>query len=190
MSKMTFSVLLLGMGWMLIQSCKTKQVQPTEDFSFKHYQSITLDHGDSLVKFHISENPEDIETDFSKDYYWFKVDRIGHSQGQYTGKLLDGSYEVIDQKDKSLMRKGEFTEGLQSGQWIEWYPGGEVIRAAYEYAEGEKEGSFLKQNPTGSPLMKGSYSKDQLNGKVDYYQSDTLQWTIRYRMGVPQDTIQ
>lgn len=173
----------------VLQACKLQHIKPEEHFDYDRFQAITLDYGDTLVKFNITENPEDIKTDLSKEYYWFKVDKIDHTQGSYIGKRLDGDYEVINQKDKSVVRKGQFTEGLKSGQWLSWYTNGK-LESAYEYKEGVKTGDFLLQNKNGKPTLQGTYADDALDGKITYYRADTVYQVLRYKMGVPVDTIQ
>ncbi|MEO9806161.1 MAG: hypothetical protein ABJF04_23070 [Reichenbachiella sp.] len=183
-----FGCIGLGVLSILNTSCKPKQVAPKEDFTFKHYQSISLDLGDSLVQFNLSENPEKIETDLSKDYYWFKIDKITRTQGQYGGKLLDGEYKVVNQKDKSVMSKGAFDEGLMSGRWVSWYPNGK-IKEVYTYKKGVKDGEYLLQNSLGQILEKGSFTKGRLEGLREYYGEDTVLMTIKYKKGIPVDTI-
>lgn len=172
----------------VLQGCKLQKIKPEENFNYDKFQAISLDYGDSLIKFNITEDPEDIKTDFTKEYYWFKVDKIGHTQGAYTGKRLDGPYEVINQTDKSLLRKGDFIEGLKSGQWMTWYTNG-TMQSAYEYKKGVKHGDFLLQDEKGKPTMQGTYAEDALDGKISFYRSDTIYQALRYKMGVPIDTI-
>lgn len=176
----------LSVGLMLV-ACKTKQIVPKSEMTFSPYQKISLDYGDSLVNFYIADANE-VKPELARSYTWFNKDTIVTTQGQFSGKLLHGEYEMVNQSNKGLMQKGTYDQGLKDGQWITWHPNG-MIKSAHTYKSGVLKGEYILQDRAGKPIRKGAYNNDLLDGVTTYYQADTVLFNIKYQKGVPTDTL-
>jgi hypothetical protein len=54
-----------------------------------------------------------------RTYYWYDAGTIQATQGGFSGKLLNGSYDQY-YRDKSLKEQGAFHKGLKVGTWKNW----------------------------------------------------------------------
>ena len=61
-------------------------------------------------------------------YYWFSANGIHFSQGGFSGKLLNGSYNEF-YPDKNLKQQGTFKNGLKDGNWKSWNEDGTLSSA-------------------------------------------------------------
>src|ERR1700743_640462 len=52
-------------------------------------------------------------------YYWYSANGIHYSQGGFSGKLLNGTYNEF-YADKNLKQQGAFNNGLKDGIWKSW----------------------------------------------------------------------
>lgn len=113
-------------------------------------------------------------------YYWCDAGKINHNLGGFTGKLLHGKYEVLDNQQK-LRVKGRFNYGIMTGEWIRWYPNGN-IQTTSSYKNGTLQGKVKIYSPDGKPCSILNYKQGLLQGKSWYFQKDT---TIekKYRSG-------
>lgn len=53
-------------------------------------------------------------------YSWFDKGRIGVTQGNYSGKLINGNYTEWYLESKQLKAKGMYKTGLKTGKWMFW----------------------------------------------------------------------
>jgi hypothetical protein len=61
-------------------------------------------------------------------YYWYSAGSIHFSQGGFSGKLLNGSYNEY-YPDKNLKQQGTFKKGLKDGTWKSWNEDGTLSSA-------------------------------------------------------------
>jgi|GEM_PF-2388526 len=144
--------------------------------------SITKSYRDSVYVFRVKVMDDSESPQISKRYYWFYQGEVKNTVGNYTGKLLHGSFEKFDRKE-ALLEKGAFAYGLKDGDWLTWYANGNVATKRH-WDEGIRDGDFADYNVNGQTLRKGAYRNGKLHGKVYYYANDgTIEHTDRYRNG-------
>jgi hypothetical protein len=114
-------------------------------------------------------------------YYWYGSNAIHTTQGDYSGKLLDGSFQEY-YSDKSLHEQGEFKKGLKEGTWKTWQENGALDEIA-TWHNGLKDGEFTLYDAAGKPRQAGRYKDGLLDGKVlVYHEKDSVE-TIKYKGG-------
>lgn len=96
------------------------------------------------------------------EYYWMRLRKIQYSTGNYSGKLLDGVYEVFYHNGQ-LQEKGEFRKGTKTGHWLTWNKKGEITTSVH-YRKGKLNGRFYKT--IRDTIITGKYSNGLLNGKI------------------------
>src|SRR5687768_16242282 len=66
-----------------------KDIEPTN--------TITLAIQDTILTFHVRvSGTDDIEPSLDRKYYWFHQGELRQTQGNYSGKLLNGKFEKFD----------------------------------------------------------------------------------------------
>ncbi|TKC09082.1 toxin-antitoxin system YwqK family antitoxin [Pedobacter frigoris] len=98
-----------------------------------------------------------------RTYYWFSANKINSTQGGYSGRLLNGSFQDF-YSNKSLKESGLFRAGLKSGKWKSWIESGRLTDE-YNWSTGRKNGQYIKYDSLGNVKEKGKYRNDLLNGK-------------------------
>ncbi len=93
----------------------------------KQYHKLQL--ADSLYDYRftviaVSREKPDLE----KTYTWYMKNSIQVTQGNYSGKLLHGTYTKYYWKTNQLAEKGDYKYGLKEGAWQEWNNNGKYIR--------------------------------------------------------------
>ena len=74
------------------------------------HRPIVITSADSIVYANaLMEVPKRHNTDIAKNYYWYASNKISTNKGGYSGKLLDGSFEVYDVHG-NLLKQGFFCE--------------------------------------------------------------------------------
>lgn len=118
----------------------------------------------------------------TKKYYWVSSNQIKVTQGGYSGKLLDGTYEEY-YLNKNLKEKGKFYMGLKIGEWSNWYEKG-VLRSKTHFIDGTLSGRFFKYDTLGMLIEEGKYKNGLLHGKLKRTVSKDSVQTSNYRDGV------
>jgi len=59
-------------------------------------------------------------------YYWYSAGGVHFTQGGFSGKLLNGSYNEY-YLNKNLKQQGAFKKGLKDGIWKTWNEDGTLI---------------------------------------------------------------
>ena|ERR1035437_2832404 len=115
------------------------------------------------------------------NYYWYDAGKINHNTGGFSGKLLQGKYEVFDNQQKMRV-KGTFEYGLMTGNWTRWYSNGN-IQTVCTYKKGLPQGKVETYTVAGKLRSVLNYRNGLLQGKSYFYQPDT---TIikKYKSGV------
>lgn len=115
-----------------------------------------------------------------RQYYWFKQHAIGSTQGGYSGKLLNGSYQEF-YANKQLSEAGNMSKGLKHGVWKLWNPNGKLLRDD-TWDNGTKTGLYHKYDSLGRAVESGFYKNNLLNGKQVILHGDSIK-NVRYRNG-------
>jgi antitoxin component YwqK of YwqJK toxin-antitoxin module len=87
-------------------------------------REVILNSGDSIFVANILLDEAKVETDLKKTYYWYIRGKICHNTGDFSGKLLDGRFQVFVQ-DK-LILSGTYEKGIKTGRWISWKNDGSI----------------------------------------------------------------
>jgi len=117
------------------------------------------------VRHHIAAIP-------GRTYFWYSANQIRTTQGGYSGKLLNGKYEVY-YPGKNLKEQGEFKKGLQHSEWTAWYENGH-LKENYTWRSGRKSGPFILYDEKGDMTSRGAFSQGLLEGKlITYYGKDS-----------------
>lgn len=95
-------------------------------------------------------------------YYWYKGNAVLHTQGDYSGRLLDDVY-VEYYLSKAMKAKGEYRTGLKVGVWREWYPSGE-IKEIVHWKNGLQKGKLFRYNQLGQLIEETSYKNGKMHG--------------------------
>jgi len=115
-------------------------------------------------------------------YYWFTSGKISMTQGGYSGKLLNGTFEEYFE-NKNLSRKGEFINGLKEGLWKEWYFNG-ISQNSFFYSKGTRSGRYTLFDTTGNLAATGFYKNGQLSGTQNTYSQGKLKDVHYYKNGI------
>lgn len=116
----------------------------------------------------------------SNYYYWYSSNVIHQTQGGYSGKLLNGTYNEY-YPNKNIKEQGAFNKGLKNGTWKSWDDNGN-LKQLFTYCNGQKTGPFSIYNETGLLVQSGKYSNDQLDGKITFYSKDSTR-VVTYKNG-------
>jgi hypothetical protein len=172
-----FSILFAGMAY--------GQKQPP--LKTTALNRITLNRNDTVFQFFIKEAPGKFKTFPSLHYYWFSPDTILITQGSFSGKLLDGTYDVF-YPNKNLKEKGWFKNGLKAGLWRNWDSGGKLLHAT-NWDKGKKNGPFEEYDISGVIIRSGLYKDGLLSGEIVEYQNGEPKSKKNYKEGKVVETV-
>lgn len=157
-----------------VLNAQTDWQKVTFDFNNEH----TIESKDTITKFQY--NYEVLQKTVDRWYRWY--DTILHeTRGDYSGKLLDGSFIQHDRKG-NLCVKGFYFGGLKNWTWKYWYTNGQLQRIE-NWTGGVKDGVFLDYNPNGELISQRSYKNGVKNGEWLIYKSDTVFSSKEYKKG-------
>ena len=136
------------------------QAQTDEKIEIKATNRQYIKRKDTIYRFYaiLPEQPLKVRPD--RIYYWCKSDTILTTAGGYDGRLLDGAFAVF-YPDKNLEEQGLFKNGLRSGEWKIWYPGGK-LHSIVHWEDGIKVGAFTEYDIQGAKLKEGYYKNGNL----------------------------
>jgi len=143
--------------------------------------TITKSYRDSTCVFHVAAIDDDVKPDITKRYFWYHQGEIKNTQGNFTGKLLHGTYEKFD-RDGTLLEKGSFDNGVKDGEWFDWYSNGNMMRH-YNWNNGQRVGRFEGYDNKGNKSVVGQFKNGALNGNIYYYQDGVETRKEKYRNG-------
>jgi len=92
-------------------------------------REIVIRSGDTVIVAHLSLNEAKIKTSVRKTYYWYRQGNIFHNVGNYSGSLLENSYQVF--LEDRLIVSGEFHKGTKHGTWFFWNNDGTIDSVLY-----------------------------------------------------------
>lgn len=90
---------------------------------------------------------------YKKDrfYYWYKAQHVIATQGASSGDLLHGGFEAYHD-NKQLSKKGAFSKGLKSGEWLYWREDGTLITAEH-WKKGRLKGTETNYDKEGNAFQ-------------------------------------
>jgi antitoxin component YwqK of YwqJK toxin-antitoxin module len=125
-------------------------------------QKVVINYDDHTVVTY-TEPVEKVSLNNDCYYYWLSGQNINVTQGGFSGKLLNGSFEAF-YLDKNLKESGWFLNGLKVGDWKHWNESG-VLIDQYVWKDGKKDGQYRRYDANGREIEYGSYQHDLLDGK-------------------------
>lgn len=145
------------------------------------HKEVIIKSKDSIIRCNVFVEKKEIKTKTECQYFWCDNNKIFINTGSYSGKLLDGEYEVKSTAG-NLMTKGVFKNGMKEGRWISWYPNGKV-KSTCRLKKGNFTGKMKHYNKSGVLRAVSRYKKNMLNGlQVQYNDKNIMK--SKYRNGV------
>jgi hypothetical protein len=117
-----------------------------------------------------------------KTYTWYMKNSIQVTQGNYSGKLLHGTYSKYYSKTNQLAEKGVYQYGLKEGIWYEWNRNGK-LSSNTTYKKGVKKGEAIFYDSSGNIIEKCSFKNDKKHGKSYSYVNGVKQKPVKYKNG-------
>ena len=103
-----------------------------------------------------------------KEEVQYKIKKLKNSNGgivimgmKSIQSVQHGPYKTYSQIDFTVKQSGKFKNGLKTGKWIDYYPGGVVPTIISNYKNGKLEGDFQQFGRQGN-LMNDIHYKDGL----------------------------
>jgi len=144
-------------------------------------QPVNVVQGDSVSNFNYIKSQ--VKVNDQKMYYWYDGNQIGHTKGDYIGKLLDGKIIVRDLKNENVILIGYFKNGLRDGFWS--FFDNEGIYKKQIFSNGELDG-WTEVLSGEKCVSKSLYRDGEIKKKIIYSDSTTK---VTYKNGVPNDTV-
>jgi len=144
-------------------------------------REVVLNQSDTIYRVQIFiENPK-VKINKSKFYSWFYKETLLHTEGSWSGKLLQGKYEVY-YPNNNLFIQGKYKKGWKVGIWKKWYPDGTLMEQK-SWKKGLVHGNFTQHTPKGNLSMRGKYLKGQMHGFIYIYDEEGNEKKLRYKKG-------
>jgi antitoxin component YwqK of YwqJK toxin-antitoxin module len=105
-------------------------------------REVILNSGDSIILAHLLLKENKITPNIKKTYFWYLRGKINHNTGNYSGKLMQGNFNVF--LDDKMVISGKFDKGLKTGKWITWFNDGTIDNIIL-YKNGVKIGKHKKE---------------------------------------------
>jgi len=142
---------------------------------------VYLSKPDETIKFQVLKKSNDFSPD-NKLYYWYWMNNIHSTQMGYSGELLHGEYTSYYSRSNSLKEKGEFKNGLKTGEWVLWYENGNQ-KILSNWEKGLLSGKFQEYDSNGVILKEFYYNKGELEGNQISYRSGKINELKKYKKG-------
>ena len=85
------------------------------------------------------------------------------AEGKYVGQEKDSTWKYYSSLDASLALEEHYDRGTPAGDWITYYPSGQVMEVV-TYKEGLKQGPWVQYFSDGSIKAEGTYKDDEMHG--------------------------
>lgn len=142
----------------------------------KRYRISTSDFS---IDFHYTELDERSNFDTEKTYYWSDRNKIYQTQGAATNLLLDGEF-VKYYPSGELMEMGKFDRGLKKGEWRTWKNNGN-LESEIEYKNGLKWGDAIYIK--GDTIIKTPYKSGEIHGLKEWIVAGKVLKRAKYKRG-------
>lgn len=144
--------------------------------------TVRIVENDHTTVAELGEYQDQVKPQSSKTYYWYSGNRIQHTQGGFSGRLLNGTYSEY-YLNKNLKQQGTYKNGLKDGKWKTWESNGLLIEEV-TWKKGIKEGTYAYYDKKGRISESGKYHHDLMEGSILHYQGpDTVQ-QVNYKKGL------
>ncbi len=130
------------------------------DPSIAKTRKVHLSNEDSAITTEALIRPKDICLKPDRDYFWTYSGKILTTQGNYSGDLLHGMYQVF-YPNKNLRLCGHFRYGLKEGLWQTWYDNGKLEQTEH-YCQGLINGKQELFDHNGKVIKIVRYHKGRI----------------------------
>lgn len=165
----------------MVLLCGSVFAQRPEELGLYNYKH-TVTYTDHKAVFQLKEMSDQGNIENGKSYYWYANNQIKISQGGYSGRLLNGSFNAF-YLDNSLKEQGIFENGLKVGEWKKWNTQGKLYERA-QFKKGILNGTFYKYNTLGDVLETGAYQNGKMKGAWKTYVNADSTTLTYYKNGV------
>lgn len=141
-------------------------------------REIVLNAADTIKKIRIFIANPKVKIEGNKFYAWYQKQIVLHTQGAWSGKLLQGKYESF-YPNHNLLEQGLYEKGWKVGTWKTWYSDG-TLKEQVVWKKGLKHGPFEAFDRNGQLIEKGSYRNGQLHGSFSTFANDE-ESKVKYR---------
>ncbi|PRY48082.1 hypothetical protein B0I27_11616 [Arcticibacter pallidicorallinus] len=152
-----------------------------QDILKEQTSKVTTVEADRSITAYVLPVRREPTIDSDVTYYWFKAGKIYHTQGGYSGRLLNGHFSSF-YLTKNLKEEGDFKKGIKSGLWRSWRESGILEKAAY-YRKGQENGRFFTYDDSGVVKQIGRMKGGKFHGNVKTYVSQDSVTDVYYRNG-------
>ncbi|NQD71729.1 hypothetical protein HP439_13445 [Sphingobacterium shayense] len=171
------NLITLATMWGCIISLSAQELVHPELELLRNIQNrITINH-DSGMKEVFTVTEKSTKTKSQKIYSWYQSQKVQHTQGGYSGKLLDGKYTSY-YSNKHLAKQGSYKNGLANGTWKFWREDN-MLQKEEQWKQGRQNGTTSHYNERGQLLQQGVTKDGKWEGKIWTYQpaDSSYAWT-------------
>lgn len=143
-------------------------------------REIVLNAVDTIKKIRIFVSNPKVKIEENKFYAWYQKQIILHTQGAWSGKLLQGKYESF-YPNHNLLEQGTYEKGWKVGIWKKWYADG-TLKEQVIWKKGLRHGSFEIFDTNGQLMESGQYRNGQLHGFFSTI-TNGKEHKVKYRKG-------
>lgn len=143
-------------------------------------REVVLNAGDTIQKIHIFIANPSFKPNKRYFYSWYQKQRVLHTQGAWSGKLLEGRYEAF-YPNHNLLEQGMYSRGYRAGMWKKWYPDG-TLQEQTLWKHGLLHGTYQRFDANGQLIEQSHYRNGQLHGIQTTYTNGDPQ-KVRYKKG-------
>ena len=143
-------------------------------------REIVLNSADTIKKIRIFIANPKIKIKSNKFYAWYQKHVVLHTQGAWSGKLLQGKYESF-YPNHNLLEQGSYEKGWKVGNWKTWYADG-ALKEQVIWKKGLRHGTFEAFDLNGQFKEKGRYKNGRLHGRfLNFLNGEATK--VKYRKG-------
>lgn len=114
-------------------------------------------------------------------YYWFNEGAVRQNKGDFSGSLLQGTYERTSHEGQ-LLEKGNFNQGLKDGTWKSWNKYGDLVKIV-NWEKGLKNGAYFSYDQPSDIEVRTTYKNGRIEGWYVQQQNDSIVSRVKYRKG-------
>lgn len=131
--------------------------------NIRFYNDVTYTY-----EFEIDSENKKVKPRKEVEYFWYSSGVVGSTYADFTGRLLNGTYEMLHNDSQQLVRKGAFKYGIKTGEWRYWFLNGNLDKIE-SWKKGLLHGKFEKYDQNGNLLIEGKYKYGFKHGIwIDY----------------------
>ncbi|MCJ8212033.1 hypothetical protein MUY27_20115 [Mucilaginibacter sp. RS28] len=118
---------------------------------------VRFTQGDQTIVAELLTTGKNIFPENDRTYYWYSANNIRHTQGGFSGRLLNGVYTAF-YPNNNLKEQGYFNNGLKDGLWHSWNENGS-LHEELNWNNGILNGKFRRYDEQGNLKETGKYKK-------------------------------